>query len=186
MNIDFRTDWKGWNDLPIAKEGHTGKYIKYQTLLFETVKELKPINILEIGFNAGHSACCFLNAFPSSKMVTFDICRHGTEDTALKVLQSHFDITLVKGDSVQTIPEYLKENDTLFDFVFIDGWHSKDHPYLDIINTKDRINSGGIIVVDDMNVGTVANCYARVDWSGFEEVELNNKTEKEIKILRKK
>jgi len=183
---EYRNEWKGWNELPKAKEGHTGKYLQYQTLLFETVKELKPTNILEIGFNAGHSACCFLNAFPKTKMVTFDICRHGTEDAALQTLQSYFDITLVKGDSIQTVPEYLKENDTLFDFVFIDGFHLKDHPYLDIMNTKDRITSGGIIVVDDMNVGSVPSCYARVDWSGFEEINFKNKIEKETKILQKK
>lgn len=183
--MDFRTEWTGWNDLPTAREGHTGKYIKYQTLLFETVKELKPSNILEIGFNAGHSACCFLNAHPSAKMVTFDICRHGTEDAALQALQPHFDITLVRGDSVETVPKYLKENDTLFDFVFIDGLHLGKHPYLDFMNTKDRIAPGGIIVVDDMDVGTVPSCFAKVNWSGFGEIKVRSQIEKRIKILRK-
>lgn len=184
--MDYREQWKGWNELPKAKEGNTGKYPKYQSLLFKLTNELKPKRILEIGFNAGHSACCFLNASPKSEMVTFDQCRWGTEAPALKVLQEHFNISLVNGDSTVSVPKYFEENDTKFDLVFIDGGHINDVPYLDMMNTKDRVNTGGILIVDDMGVGSVTGCYKKVNWDGFEIIPQEEKIEKNIVILRKK
>ena len=105
-----RRKWKGWEELPAAKEGHTGTKPDYQKFMYELIDKNKPKTILEIGFNAGHSACCFLNASPTAKMVTFDICRHETEKLAEEVLKEYFDITLIEGDSTRTIPNYFKEN----------------------------------------------------------------------------
>ncbi|MAG25852.1 hypothetical protein CMI47_09765 [Candidatus Pacearchaeota archaeon] len=193
MMKDFREDWLGWNLLPIAQEGNTGKYLKYQTLLYSLVKSLKPNRILEIGFNAGHSACCFLNASPDSKMITFDICRWGTEESAKNVLKNNgFDITLIKGDSTTTVPKYFKENPKIkFDLIFIDGYHKFDPsvdfniPYEDMNNTKDYINSKGIFIIDDMSIGTVSASYSRINWDNFENISFDYKIEKNIKILRK-
>jgi len=188
---DNRNKWKGWSELPTAKEGNTGKYPNYQNLLFNMLQETKPKNILEIGFNAGHSACCFLNASPDANMITFDICRWGTELLALEVLKKYFNIKLIKGDSTETVPAFFEENDIKFDLVFIDGYHGydpsikKNVPYEDMMNVKHAINPGGIIIIDDMGVGTVTECYRKVDWTGFERVEFNNKIEKDIVILKK-
>ena len=63
--------------------------------MYNILKITRPKSILEIGFNGGHSACCFLNASPSAKMYTFDICRWGMEEKALSVLKEHFDINLI-------------------------------------------------------------------------------------------
>jgi predicted O-methyltransferase YrrM len=154
-----RNEWKCWNELPKPKEGGTFKYRIYQDKMFETIQKLKPKNILEIGFNAGHSACCFLNASPESTLYTFDICKHGTENEAYKILNKQFDIKLTEGDSVETIPRFINEYpDLMFDFIFIDGGHSNDTPYYDIINTKTKLNKNGYMLIDDMNIPSVVNC----------------------------
>lgn len=194
--MDYRNEWKGWTELPkatyspddeyTAKEGNTGRYPNYQKLLFKLTNELQPKSILEIGFNAGHSACCFLNAAPNAKMVTFDLCRWDTEQPALEVLQKYFDISLVKGDSSKTIPEFFNGNDVKFDLAFIDGGHTHDIPYKDMINTKNQINSGGLLIVDDFGVGSVTSCFNIVDWSDFEMIPITDIIEKDIRILRKK
>jgi len=181
---DFRTEWKGWSELPLHKEGHTGKYPRYQSFLFELVQSVNPDNIFEIGFNAGHSACCFLNAAPQAKMVTFDICRHGTEQPALKVLQKYFDITLIPGDSVKTVPVWLENNPTQFDLMFIDGYHLNDHPYLDIVNSYKRCKVGGVVLVDDLHIPDVKTSFNKVDWTGFEEISVPS-IEKIIKVYRR-
>jgi len=54
-----------------------------------------------------------------------------------------------------------------------------------MMNVKHAINPGGIIIIDDMGVGNVTKCYRKVDWTGFERVEFNNKIEKDIVILKK-
>ena len=179
--------WKGWSELPAAIEGHTGKYINYQEYLYNLVKDLNPKNILEIGFNAGHSACCFLNAAPKAKMVTFDICQHGTEKDAEKVLKKYFDITLIQGDSIETVPQYFDDNPiNTFDLVFIDGWHSGEHPVKDTVNTMDSVNKNGILIIDDYDCDTVHHC-DNIDFvsKGFKDIDIESIIEKEIRVLKK-
>ena len=173
-----RKQWLGWNELPEPSAGNTGDYEEIQRFLFNLVKEHNPKNILEIGFNAGHSACCFLNASPKSKMYTFDICQHGTEKKAYEVLKGHFDINLIEGNSLDTIPLFFESNkDFKFDLVFIDGYHGFDKtlnkmiPYEDIKNTIDYVNDGGLLIIDDYEIVDVAKSSKRFDWKekGFRE-----------------
>ena len=166
---DFRKNWLGWLELPDWREGNSGNSVDYQTFMFDFVKEKQPRSILEIGFNAGHSACCFLNASPRANLVAFDICIWGTEQPAAEALSKYFDIELVKGDSTETVPEYMQSHDDTFDFVFVDGGHRGDTPYLDIANTKDRVNPGGYILIDNMEEPPVEKAFERVDWSDYEE-----------------
>tara|TARA_Y100000310_G_C20548744_1_gene746944 strand:+ start:511 stop:1140 length:630 start_codon:yes stop_codon:yes gene_type:complete len=183
---DIRDEWKGWIELPGGIEGHTGKYPNYQNLLFDVVRALNPKNILEIGFNAGHSACCFLNAAPKAEMVTFDICHHGTEKPAIEVLKKYFNIKLIEGDSRETVPTFFKENDVKFDFAFIDGGHQSDLPYEDMKNVKHIINIGGLLIIDDMGVGSVDECFNRIDWTGFCDLSGDlSHIEKNIVILKR-
>lgn len=185
-----RSEWFGWNDLPRAKEGHTGRYIDYQSFLYNLIKELRPKNILEIGFNAGHSACCFLNASPTAKMITFDICRHGTEEISIEILKKNFDITLIKGDSTVTVPDFLSKNKIEFDFIFVDGGHEDDVPYKDIINTKQYLKKDGFLLIDDtdnhyiINGITKSNILTEFVEIKFNEVE-NVKKQKQFRLFKK-
>lgn len=184
-HLKFREAYKGWTALPKPVEGHTGKYINLTNYFNKLTQELRPKTILEIGFNAGHSACCFLDAAPEASYYTFDICRHGYEQAALDVLKQYYDITLIPGDSAITVPKFLDTNPSLmFDLVFVDGWHLEDHPYLDIVNTMSNINPDGIIIIDDLAQPDVREGYSKVSWIGFEEVQLP-RLEKDIKIHRK-
>lgn len=170
---DYRESWLGWKDLPKHKEGNTGLYPKYQKYLINLIQDLNPKVILETGFNAGHSACCFLNGAPSAKMYTFDICRWGTEHPALEVLKQHFDIQLIEGDSRKTLPNFIQENsDITVDFIFIDGGHSGNVPFIDIKESMSILNVGGIIFVDDGNAPDVVKAISQIDWSDYEKLEV--------------
>jgi len=81
-------------------------------------------NILEIGFNAGHSALLFLMANKTSKIVCFDICHYPYARPCFDYLQSLFGerLELVEGDSTVTVPDYCtKFTGHTFDVVHIDG-----------------------------------------------------------------
>lgn len=185
---DIRDEWRGWEGLPHYKEGNTSKYPNYQLFLFELIRDLRPDNILEIGFNAGHSACCFLNAAPGASLVTFDICRHGTEWPAYEELDKYFDINLIEGDSIEEVPKYLANSpEVYFDLIFIDGNHSGEHPYYDIKNTIDRLNKDGIFIIDDMGTLDVRRAVEKFNWDDFEEITNIPNKEKNArpKILRK-
>ena len=182
-----RKEWKGWNDLPKAIEGNTGRYPKYQEFMFNLLQAtgISKIHILEIGFNAGHSACCFLNAMPDATMMTFDICHHKTVAEGFKVLSDHFDIDLVAGDSTKTIPTFIKENpNVMFDFAFIDGGHKGNIPLLDIQNVAPIVKVGGIMVIDDMNISDVVKAVGKFNWSDWETLEIP-KIEKSIRVFKK-
>lgn len=152
MKLDT-TSWLGWDELPNIKEGRCSD--EFLGIMYAMLKSTKPKTILEIGFNGGHSACCFLNASPDAKLYTFDICRWGIEEKAEVVLKKHFDITLIKGDSAITVPNFLEENKLLFDLILIDGCHDYGIALLDIKNTMSFLNADGIMVIDDLHMGGV-------------------------------
>jgi len=150
-------DLKGYNELPEAIEGNTSHFpISYRTL-FEFVKQHKPKTILEVGFNAGHSACCFLNASPDAAMYSFDVCQYGIEKEGLEVLQKYFNIQLIEGNSKDTLPKWLDENKILFDFIFIDGDHGYPTALSDINTSIPFLSQNGHIIVDDAEFEPVTN-----------------------------
>ena len=152
--------WTTHTPLPTPRCGGSWRHKQYSRFLYELVKELKAKNILEIGFNNGHSALSSLNASPNAKMVSFDICNFGYEMKACSAIQgSGFDIELIKGNSKETVPLYLEENpDVLYDYIFVDGDH-RDHtenmPYVDINNTAFRLSQDGLLLIDDWNLEPV-------------------------------
>tara|TARA_B100001057_G_C22539634_1_gene829034 strand:+ start:79 stop:735 length:657 start_codon:yes stop_codon:yes gene_type:complete len=165
---------KGFEELPDAMQGNTTIDPVSYLALFKFTKNLKPKNILEVGFNAGHSACCFLNAFPESNFVTFDICKHGTERKALKVLNKYFNVTLIEGDSYYTLPQYFKDNNTKFDLAFIDGTNELKGVISDINNIAGNINTGGYILIDDYKVDSVAKAVTLSNLNDYELSILDN------------
>ena len=107
-------------------------------------------NILEIGFNAGHSALFFLLANNESKLTLFDTCQHPYTEICFDYLNKKFPnrLTLVKGDSQKTVPEYIINNpQQKFDLIHIDGSHIMKHAYNDLNNTFKVANK--IIIFDD-------------------------------------
>ena len=85
------------------------------------------IQVMEIGFNAGHSAEIFLKNNPTLKLTSFDLGSHDYLYTAKKYIDGAYPNrhTLILGDSTVTIPEYINNNPyKKFDLIFIDGGHS--------------------------------------------------------------
>lgn len=124
-----------------------------------------PKTIMEIGFNAGHSALLFLaNTPPETKVVSFDLGEYAYVFAAKRYIDSVFPgrHTLVTGDSTFTIPNYEEQvahrmNDpatappTRFDLIFIDGGHQDDIPLKDILHSQRLARSPSTIVaVDDI------------------------------------
>lgn len=106
-------------------------------------------NIIEIGFNAGHSCLLFLMANPRAKVVCFDICEHAYTVPCFEYLSAIFPgrLTLIKGDSRNTLPAY--QTLTKFDMAHIDGAHDKEIADADFKHTYPMVRDGGLIVWDD-------------------------------------
>ena len=109
--------------------------------------------ILEIGFNAGHSADLFLSCNPNATVISFDLGQHQYVLTAKEYIDATYPSrhTLALGDSRQTVPSYIDAYpDEKFDLIFIDGGHEYDIAKCDVINCKRVAHSKTTVIVDDI------------------------------------
>jgi predicted O-methyltransferase YrrM len=106
--------------------------------------------ILEIGFNAGHSALLLLSANPSLRLTSIDIGCHSYTVPCYEYLQSVFPdrINLVIGNSLTALPRascYLQ----LCQLVIIDGGHGLETAEADLANVISHTRKGTKILFDD-------------------------------------
>ena len=105
-------------------------------------------NVLEIGFNGGHSTALFLHANPKIEILSFDIAHHKYTLPCVEYLKSlNYTIEFVKGSSDITIPKY--EVKTTYDIICIDGGHGYEIAEKDLINCKKFAHENTFIVFDD-------------------------------------
>lgn len=117
-------------------------------------------DIMEIGFNAGHSSLLYLLANPNSKLTIFDICEHKYTMPCFNYLQSLFPnrLTIYPGDSTKTIPQFFKDNtNRKFDLIHIDGAHFGDIPNKDFYNSLKL--AGDVMIWDDTQIPTLNNLF---------------------------
>ena len=138
-------------------EGYS-QQVPQQMIDLKNLTTTPNINIMEIGFNGGHSAEIFLSNNLNLTLTSFDLGIHDY----VKIGKEYIDMTypnrhtLILGDSQETIPQYLENNkDTKFDFIFIDGGHEYDIVKNDMINCQKLSHSETIVALDD----TIFNNY---------------------------
>lgn len=132
-------------------EGHVGQVGAAMSDLQRLAASTKGQHIVEIGFNAGHSADCLLSACPQATLVSFDI---GNNGRCVAIGKEYIDKkypgrhTMVGGDSKDTVPRYEAVHTS--DLIFIDGGHAPETAANDIVNCKRLADKDTIVVVDDI------------------------------------
>ena len=120
--------------------------IQFQSqLLIDYSKNAR--NILEIGFNGGHSAELFLKNC-SGKVTSLDLGEHYYVNKGKKYIDSVYPgrHTLILGDSRKTV----KNLSGSFDLIFIDGGHTYDIAKSDLINCKKLADKDTVVLMDDI------------------------------------
>lgn len=132
-------------------EGHSQERIGKTNDLIDLVKA--PVKrVLEIGFNAGHSAELVLETNPDAFLVSFDVGSHAYVPHAKEIIDELYPDrhVLVLGDSRLTIPEFVAQYPTArFDVIFIDGGHSYEVVRADLENCAALAHDQTIVIMDD-------------------------------------
>lgn len=114
-------------------------------------------HVVEVGFNAGHSALLLLTANSDLIYTGFDICTHGYTERCFDYLKSVFGnrIRLTKGDSVQTLPTlYQLYPDVLDQNIgwIVDGCHLIDVAREDAKHVIEELaKDNQILLFDDID-----------------------------------
>jgi len=108
-------------------------------------------NIMEIGFNCGHSAEVFLKAKPENKVHSFSIIRDNLRH-GKRYLDYNYPgrLKIIIGESQHIVPQFANKNkETKFDLIFIDGAHWEPIPKQDLENCKKLAHENTIVLFDD-------------------------------------
>jgi O-methyltransferase len=99
-----------------ARPAHSLRWKRENLMQFAA----KASSILEVGFNAGHSALLFLLANPDAKILCVDNMHYPYTQACFDYLSATFGarISLIQGDSTEVLPGLPPSQ---FDFVHIDG-----------------------------------------------------------------
>jgi predicted O-methyltransferase YrrM len=170
-------------------EGHIGQFPERQEKLVEFINTIKPINLIEIGFNNGNSAILICQTIDKliendddykNKKINFfifDICRHPCSKTNFEILkekyQNKINLNFIEGSSVITLKEFMSNNELLFDFIEIDGGHDFYTLTSDIQNTINFLKTEGLMYIDDYNsyphaLDGVNKGVDEYNWDGFD------------------
>ena len=104
------------NLVDFYKEKNITKFEGYSQQVKGQVEFLRNIvndesinNVMEIGFNAGHSAELFLSSNKNINLVSFDIGKHKYVNLGKEFIDKTYPNrhTLIIGDSLSTVSEYL-------------------------------------------------------------------------------
>ena len=148
--------WYGGN------EGHT-QQVDEETMYLKQVSK-KAKNVLEVGFNGGHSAETMLQSSDTSFIVSVDIGFHHYVEFGYYFLKKKYKnrIKLFIGNSKEVLPQ-LVESNRKFDLIFIDGGHDYDVVKSDLSNAIKLSDSNTLIIVDDVYYPTSKDSEAYFD-----------------------
>lgn len=124
---------------------------KEAKFLFRLSRQLKPLNILELGTSLGLSGFCLSAGSPSARIISIEGCSETASIAAENLLKSGMrNIKLLNGSFADKLPEALKEMPSV-DLVFMDGDHRKQ-PTLDYFETiYPHLHSRSVVVIDDIH-----------------------------------
>lgn len=131
-------------------EGYCSHPEQIQDLI--TLTNKPNINVMEIGFNAGHSSDIILSNNKELTLTSFDLGYHNYVTSAKEYIDNKHPNrhTLILGDSTVTVPQFINDNkDIKFDVIFIDGGHTYDVAKADINNCYHLAKKDTIVILDD-------------------------------------
>ncbi len=139
----------------------------YYHFLYHLAKEIGPAKILEIGTDKGDSACWMAAARADNKIITIDVA---TSQTITDRIAPFPNISFWH-DNANRVPglAYDLSSHGPFDLFFEDGEHSGGQVSGEWANYVPLVASGGLIVMDDINLPTgIREFWDSIGWPKIE------------------
>jgi hypothetical protein len=193
-------DYDFLNELYIQFDHHEGCSFGWKTVdsLLEqitfhekVINEIKPKVVLEVGTYKSMYPYFLKKNLPKVKVHTFGINEESKKcvDLVNQYFKKKF-VTFYVGDSTQTLTEF-DPDDIFFDMAWVDGGHTYDVAYSDLINCA-RLEIPEILI-DDVDMGEVrralndflSNSYENENGSYSYEVIDQSRSERMITRVRK-
>ena len=137
----------------IPHEGYSAQIEEQKNDLIEECKKINGTNIMEIGFNLGHSSEIFLKNFPAFSVTSFELGNQFTTTAKFYLDKFYKDANhmLILGDSKKEIIKFSKNFPSAkFDLIFIDGDHRYNTALEDLENCKSISHAETVIIFDDV------------------------------------
>ena len=123
---------------------------------------LNPANYLEIGIRRGKSMSMVAATCPNAAIYGFDLWitpYAGDENPGPDFVEGEMkrvghtgSLTFFNGDSKDTVPAFIRQNPGFrFDLINVDGDHSDEGAWRDLVTTAELVTPGGYIVFDDIS-----------------------------------
>ncbi len=145
-------------------------------LLWEIAASRAPKKILEIGTRTGISLCQLLSAYIDNSVIEEIICIDPFNDGYISpaLVKKNLNYLNLPADRVQFITGFSQEvlpsmieAEKKFDYILVDGDHSKVTAGQDLEAAHQLLESGGIIVFDDIS-DAPGECALIDVWKAFE------------------
>jgi predicted O-methyltransferase YrrM len=151
----------GRTELPDGRAVTANSYIPRDEceLLYEVIAASGALRVVETGMAYGVSSLCIADAIHrnangrSCRLVSID--SHQTisfQRAAVHLLERAgygAESTLIEEPSQLALPRLVAQGES-FDGGFIDGWHTFDHTLIDFFFIDQMLETGGIVVFDDV------------------------------------
>ena len=129
-------------------------------MLFLLAKAAGAQNALEVGFATGSTAAYMLHGLGSGQLTSIDYDQDQYEREGVRLVHSlgfaprH---RLIEDNSIRALPD-LHASGARFGLVFLDGWKTFDHLWVDTFYGARMLTPGGYIVFDDARMPAVRKC----------------------------
>tara|TARA_S200000501_G_scaffold159834_1_gene150753 strand:- start:906 stop:1592 length:687 start_codon:yes stop_codon:yes gene_type:complete len=128
---------------------HSYNFFKYLNFLEGN------FNYLEIGTYEGNSAMFIANTFPKSKVYCVDNWNKTEEygDQNFDIVEKNFDYNTSSFNNIlkfkNNSDDFFKKNNTLFEVIYIDGYHKDFQVLKDCRNAWKILKKNGLLICDD-------------------------------------
>ena len=128
---------------------HSYNFFKYLNFLEGN------FNYLEIGTYEGNSAMFVANTFPKSKVYCVDNWNKTEEygDQNFDIVEKNFDYNTSSFNNIlkfkNNSDDFFKKNNTLFEVIYIDGYHRDFQVLKDCRNAWKILKKNGLLICDD-------------------------------------